>query len=392
MVRDRVGVSTDGPTLRVRADRSVEYAVHHLARRAFSAREHVLAELLADRAVMVVADAEIMRLHGPRLVRYFSRRTHLLYCATINGDEAAKEWGTVETICREALACGLDRNGVLVAVGGGVVLDAVGLAAALYRRGIRYVRVPTTLVGMIDVAVGIKQAVNFAGAKNLIGAFYPAQAAVVDPRFLRTLDRRHIAGGLAEIVKIAVVRDRELFELVEAAAPLLVASRFAEPREAARRIVRRAQTALIAELEPNLYEEDLRRPADFGHTFSPALECASGYALSHGEAVAIDMLLSAAIAVELGRCDPAAFARLHALCETIGLPTTHGVCEPALLERALVETRRHRGGRLNLVVPTAIGRADFVQDVPAAALAGALAAIERAGAAARTVVHAGAGI
>ncbi len=389
-MRSRVDVSVDA-TLRVRAERAVEYAVHHLAQRAFSEREHVLAGLLGDRAVMVVADAEIMRIHGARLVRYFSRRTRLLRCATMSGAEAAKEWAAVETICREAFACGLDRNGVLVAVGGGVVMDAVGLAAALYRRGIRYLRVPTTLVGMIDVAVGIKQAVNFDGAKNLIGAFYPALAAVVDPRFLRTLDRRHIAGGLAEIVKIAVVRDPELFAWVEEAAPLLVASRFAEPREAAGRIVRRAQTALIEELEPNLYEEDLCRRADFGHTFSPALERVSGYTLSHGEAVAIDMLLSTALAVELGWCDSAVFTRLFALCATIGLPTAHPTCEPELMARALVETRHHRGGRLNLVVPVAIGSAGFVQDVPVGALARALAALDRERDV-LSVAHAGAGV
>ncbi len=377
-MRDRVVVSTDATALRVEQVQAVHYSIHNLAEPAFSARERVLSSLLAGRAVVVVADGEIMRLHGRRLLRYFSDRTRLLSCMTMPGEERLKEWAAVESICTEAARCGLDRSGVLVAVGGGVVMDTVGLAAALYRRGIRYVRVPTTLIGMVDVAVGIKQAVNLHGKKNLIGSFYPALAAVVDPRFLRTLDRRHIAGGLAEIVKVALVRDPGLFELVEAAAPLLVRSRFAEPSEVAQQILLRSQLAMIEELEPNLYENDLRRAADFGHTFSPELESASGYELSHGEAVALDMLLSTAIAVGLGLCEPAVFYRLHALCAAAGLPLTHPVCSPALLQRALAHASRHRGNQLNLVVPTAVGTAAFVQDVPGALLAGALDLLEEA--------------
>lgn len=392
-MRDRAVVSQDATTFRVAQLRAVEYVVHDLAEPAFSARERVLASLLAGRAVFVVADAEVMRLYGRRLVRYFAQRTRLLSCVTIPGEERAKEWATVELICREALRCGLDRSGVLVAVGGGVVMDAVGLAAALYRRGVRYVRVPTTLIGMVDVAVGIKQAVNLGEKKNLIGAFYPAFAAVVDPRFLRTLGRRHIAGGLAEVVKVAMVRDRGLFELVERDVELLVRSCFAEPSAVARQVVVRAQQALIAELEPNLYEDDLRRAADFGHTFSPELETASAYALSHGEAVALDMLLSTAVAVCLGLCEPALFARLHALCARAGLPVTHPACTPALLQRALANASRHRGNQLNLVVPTALGAAAFVQAVPAAVLAGALELVERAGGANEpSAVHGGAGM
>jgi 3-dehydroquinate synthase len=250
------------------------------------------------------------------------------------------------------------------------------LAAALYRRGVRYARVPTTLVGMVDVCVGIKQGINLGSKKNILGAFYPPFGGINDLTFLKSVPQRQLACGIAEIVKMAIVRDPFLFELLEAHTGKLLASHFQTPHRAAEQIVIRAELAMMNELQPNLYESDLQRFVDFGHSFSPALESASHFEINHGEAVAIDMMICTALAVRRGICDESVMRRLGGLYARSGLALTHGLCEAEFLTESLTDIRVHRGGALNLVVPTGIGSATFVQDVTAPEVAVALRDIE----------------
>lgn len=341
----------------------------------FSPDEPTIERLVAGNAVMLVIDETVMATYGAPILLYLSERTKLVAYLTISSEETAKNFETVERICREAAAAGLDRRGIILAVGGGVVLDIAGLAASLYRRGIGYLRVPTTLTAIVDVALGIKQAINFAGKKNALGSFYPPLAAVAHLSFLRSLDRRHISSGLAEIVKIALVRDARLFELVEESGTALLRSRFQLPYSVASEIVVRAQAAMLEELEPNLHEDNLRRLVDLGHTFSPALEEDSQYCLAHGEAVAIDILISLAIGTIRGMCSPGLFERVAALFEAVALPLTHPSCRKPVLKRALCDTRRHRAGDLNLVIPTDLGHATFIQHVVDSEIEEALAMI-----------------
>lgn len=366
-------------SLAMRTARSIQYSVHNLPDFPFSPDEGTVERLVGGHAVMLVIDEEVMVTYGAPILLYLSERTKLVAYLAISSDEAAKNLEAVERICRDAAAGGLDRRGIVLAVGGGVVLDIAGLAASLYRRGIGYVRVPTTLTAIVDVAVGIKQAVNFAGKKNALGSFYPPVAAVAHLSFLRSLDRRHISSGIAEILKIALVRDARLFELLEESGPTLLRSRFQFPYSVASEIVVRAQAAMLEELEPNLYEDNLRRLVDFGHTFSPALEEESQYSLAHGEAVAIDMLISLAIGTIREMCRPKLFERVAKLCEAVALPLMHPACRQPVLKRALCDTRRHRAGDLNLVVPTDVGHATFIQHVTESEIAGALEMIADVG-------------
>lgn len=350
-------------TLELEAVRPISYRIVNVDEPVFDPSSPHLAQFVEGRQTFVVADQQAMLHYGNALSDYLSRTSELACCLTITAHENSKHWETVERICTHAVECRLDRSALMIGFGGGIVMDLVGVAASLYRRGIDYLRIPTTLIGIVDVAVGIKTAFNFVGKKNVLGAFYPPIGAIADRRFLQTLETRHIACGIAEIVKMGIVRDAYLFDLVERHAERLIASKFGDPADLAERILLRAQTAMMDELEPNLFESDKQRRVDFGHTVSPALETATEYTLHHGEAVAIDMLLSTAIAVVLGFCEYSCLERLQAIYDTVGLPRRSEALTVRLIKAAFEDTSKHRDGNLNLVVPTAIGTATFVQSV-----------------------------
>ena len=332
----------------------------------------LLADYCAGRRAVLFCSPVVNELYGAALRRYCQARLapDSWRCVVLPTGEHNKTMRSVEQVCEHAKAAGIDRNGVLVAVGGGILCDIVGFAASMYKRGIRYIKVNTTLVGQIDVGVGVKTGVNHLASKNLLGSYHAAYASINDPAFLRTLPPRQISCGLAEIVKMAVILSAELFELLEAHVASILRRRFA-PAGAAeagrdRRVLLLAIQLMMDELGPNLRETELARLVDFGHSFSPAIEIDSDHALQHGEAVAIDMALSACIAVRMGMLEQDHCERILALLRACDLPLYDAAtCRPALLRGALEEMHLHRGCRINLVVPTGIGRATFIRELDA---------------------------
>jgi 2-epi-5-epi-valiolone synthase len=343
--------------------RDVSYVVTQLTSHVFDLEVTALRDLVGPRPLLIGVDEAVDVLYGAKLRSYAQRHLNTLSIIALRGGESNKGLDQVERICNAAIVAGLPRNGVMIGVGGGVVLDMVGMAAALYRRGVAFVRIPTTLLGMIDVAVGIKQAVNFRKRKNILGTFYPPLGVLNDPTFLRTSSRHDLACGAAEAIKLGVVADRDLFFLLERHLKGLLDSSFQAPLGIAREILERSQVAMMEELAPNLYEDNLRRAVDFGHSFSPTLELRSDYRLQHGEAVAIDMLLSTAIAVHRGICPSSLFDRLIALYNVAGLATIDDLCTLNVLIEALVDVKGHRGGHLNFPIPSGIGTCAFLQHV-----------------------------
>ena len=359
---------------RLEFERQLAYDVVQTAGPVFDLADATLADALEGRRVFVVIDRRVDAVYGIALRAYAATSLNCAGVHPLHAAEATKSLTTVEELCAAAHAAGLPRDGVLLGIGGGVTLDQVGLTASLYRRGVRYARVPTTLVGIVDVGVGIKQAVNAEGRKSLLGAFYPAYVNVNDVSFLASLPEPAIACGLAEIAKMALICDARLFELLEADGAALLAARF-QAHPSAGEVIARAQVTMLDELRDNLYEDDHARFVDFGHTFSPLLEVRTGYALAHGEAVAIDMILSTAIAVELGLCDAALLPRLGALLRSVALPVSHDALDRELALDAVAAARAHRDGALNLVVPLEIGAVTFVQDAGGALLDAAFARV-----------------
>jgi 3-dehydroquinate synthase len=323
-----------------------------------------LADVIDGRRTIIITTTSVHGLYGERLRSYLEWHTIPTAIRVVNCTEATKTLQTAGDICEFAQSLDIDRRGLLVAFGGGVCSDLVTVVASWIRRGIWHVRIPTTLVGQVDAAVGIKGALNFRDTKNYLGCYCPPEQVLIDPSFLATLDVRALRCGLAEILKMAIVRDPELFDLVEACHAYLLRSRFVEPRETVDRVLGLAIDRMLDELEPNIFEDvTYQRLVDLGHTFSPVLESESVFSIAHGEAVAIDMAVSASVALHLNLLDSSDYERIVHLLHAIGLPVWSPLLTPALAERALTHARRHRGGLANLVVPTAIGAATFLDSV-----------------------------
>lgn len=346
------------------ANRRIDYDVVHVGTPLFQLENVVLAERVGDRPAIVVSDDVVHGIYGAAIRSYLEHHGVPVSEVVIPSGEVHKSWDQVSRICKTASSCSLPRRGLLIALGGGVTLDIVGLAASLYRRGVGYMRIPTSLLAIVDAGVGIKQGVNFAGKKSMLGSFYPHETTLCDLRFLSTLPPREISSGFAEIIKMALVRSADLLDLVEEHGAELTTSHFRSPAVVAHDVAVKAQQLMMEELQANLYETELARLVDFGHTFSPYIEAANLFEGSHGHAVAIDILLTLGIGVERGLCAESLLTRVQRLFDVVGLSARLPPVDPrAVYEESLTSARLHRGGRLNMVVPRAPGEAQFVQEI-----------------------------
>ncbi len=246
------------------------------------------------------------------------------------------------------------RRSVVLAVGGGAVLDAAGYAAAVFHRGVRLVRLPTTTLAQDDAAMGVKNGVNRRGKKNLLGAFAVPEAVVCDLDLLDSLPDRHWNSGFAEAVKIAVIRDRELFERIERDADA-VRSR---DRDAAEAVIRRSAELhwrhIVEGGDP--FELGTSRPLDFGHWAAHRLESMTEHRLTHGEAVSIGIVVDSTVAVLEGRLDETSRDRIASTLASLGLPTWDDAAhDHHELLAGLEEFREHLGGPSGIALPTSIG-------------------------------------
>ncbi|MDE2565155.1 MAG: 3-dehydroquinate synthase [Burkholderiales bacterium] len=268
--------------------------------------------------------------------------------------EAHKDWASLELIFDHLLARGCDRRTVLFALGGGVVGDMTGFAAATYMRGVPFVQVPTTLLAQVDSSVGGKTAINHPRGKNMIGAFHQPVRVVCDLATLDTLPAREMAAGLAEVIKYGPIADMDFMDWVEANLPALLA----RDRPALAQAVRRSCEIKARVVGADERESGLRAILNFGHTFGHAIETGLGHGVwLHGEAVGCGMVLAAELSAELGLVAPAHAQRLARLVEAAGLP----VRAPAMpLERWLELMRidkKAEGGEIRFVLLEAPGRA-----------------------------------
>ena len=340
-----------------------------------------LVQAMRGRRCLVVTTQTVHRLYRHLFEAVLDRGQGRVHVYIAGRGEAGKTLEAAWGICRRAAAEGVERNDVLVGIGGGLCTDLTTVAASLVRRGVAVIKVPTTLIGQIDAGIGIKGGVNEGRAKNYLGCFFPPETVLVDPAFLQTLPVEHLCYGLAEVIKIALVGCRHLLDTVVDWGPALMESGFAYPADAAQEVVSRSIELMLDELRPNLFEDqDNRRAVDLGHTFSPLIEGATDFALHHGEAVAIDLALSAGIASELGYCSQSEREIIHETLSASGLPIYHPCVTPDLCWRAMERAAKHRGGTANLVVPAGIGQVAFVEQatsVPLELLAEALGHLGR---------------
>lgn len=323
---------------------------------------------------LVVVDQNVDALYGGEVRAWFTAHGIDAAVVPLRADESVKQWDAVSRVVDAMNDFGIDRRREpVLAVGGGVLTDIVGFAASLYRRGTPYIRVPTTLIGLVDAGVGVKTGVNYERGKNRLGTYAPATATFLDRSFLRSLSLRHISNGLAEILKMALIRSEDLFALLESRGADVRADRFqgstGDLARAADAIIAESIHLMLEELQPNLWESALERCVDYGHTFSPTLEMHALPELLHGEAVAVDMALTTALATLRGFVAEDQAERVYHVMRRLGLPLWNEVLEdPTLLREALRDTVRHRDGQQRLPLPIGIGRHRFVNDVTPAEL------------------------
>jgi len=326
-----------------------------------------IAPYLKRQRLFVVTDRNVAALHLDPFVASCRDAGIAVETLTIPAGEASKSFAQLETLCRDLLQRRIERNDLLVALGGGVIGDLVGFAAAILLRGLRFVQVPTTLLAQVDSAVGGKTAIDVPEGKNLIGAFHQPALVLADTTALKTLPPRELRAGYAEVVKYGLLGDRPFFEWLDREGKALLKGDMAAAREAVAASCR-AKAGVVARDEREAGERQL---LNLGHTFGHALETALGYGdrLLHGEGVALGMLLAARLSVEEGLCPADDLARIAAHLAEAGLPTRIGEIEGAgalTAERMLdlmYSDKKVHGGRLTLILLRGIGKAFVTRDI-----------------------------
>ncbi|MGH9716060.1 MAG: 3-dehydroquinate synthase [Candidatus Acidiferrales bacterium] len=275
--------------------------------------------------------------------------------------ETAKRLETVEGITRELVRAGADRHAMLIAVGGGVVGDVAGFAAASYLRGVRIVHIPTTLVAQVDSSVGGKTGVNLPEGKNLVGAFYPPKMVIVDPDMLGTLPHRDFRSGVYEVIKYGAIADAGLFKFLET-----------HMREVLRRdpgalafIISRSIAIKARVVNKDERESGLRQILNFGHTLGHGLEAATNYEqFLHGEAIGWGMIAASMMALAMSHLPLMDSFRIVRLTASVAPLPSVPVIRSATLKRILLGDKKARGGHVLWVLPSRIGRTEWGIEAP----------------------------
>ena len=312
---------------------------------------------------LVVIDKTVYEIYKDDLHSFFDKHKVELKLFVIDATEENKDWKHTDEVLRFFEDVGVLRREPIIAIGGGVLLDLVGFCCSIYRRGIPYIKIPTTLLAIVDASVGVKVAANHFDRRNRIGAYYPPIATFLDKKFIKTQNERDIVNGIAEIFKLAVIKSEELFVLLEENHEQLINEKFqfgAVPV----RVINLAITGMIDELAPNLWEKKLDRCVDFGHSFGPLIEMNNLPNLYHGEAVVLDCLFSSCIAEVRGYITREQLSIIFICAKKLKLTTWHqDFSKVRLLESALEDTKKHRNGNQYLPVPIGIGQYTMLNNV-----------------------------
>ena len=323
--------------------------------------------------VLLVTNAVVEAHYGSTAMQSLSEAGLDASTLVIEAGEDQKTPATVGLIHDAAFARRLERGSLIVALGGGVVGDMAGFAAATWLRGIAVVQVPTTLLAMVDAAIGGKTGVNHPGGKNLIGAFHQPRLVLIDPSSLATLPEREFRAGMAEVIKYGVIGDSELLAELEANGPQL-ASLNTLSAELLQRILVRSAAAKAKVVAADEHEGGLRAILNYGHTLGHVVETLCGYGTYlHGEAVGLGMLAAGEISLAMSLWSASDQARQRAVIAAAGLPLAWPALDPDAVLACLQGDKKVREGQVRFVLPTGIGRVEIRNDVSEATIRSALA-------------------
>ncbi|MFN3644078.1 MAG: 3-dehydroquinate synthase [Gemmobacter sp.] len=336
----------------------------------------MIAPLLRRPRVAVLTDATVAALHLPALTASLDAAAIAWSALALEPGEATKGWAGLAQAVEWLLVERVERRDVVIALGGGVIGDLGGFAAAILRRGVRFVQVPTTLLAQVDSSVGGKTGINTAQGKNLVGAFHQPSLVLADTAVLDTLPLRDLLAGYGEVVKYGLLGDAAFFGWLETAGPRLAAGD-AAVRARAVQVSVAMKAGIVARDET---EEGERALLNLGHTFCHALEAATGYSprLLHGEGVAIGCALAFDLSARLGLCPPADARRVRAHLRAMGMMAALAdipgdLPDAAGLLALMAQDKKVIDGRLRFVLARGIGQAFIAEDVPGDAVAALLA-------------------
>lgn len=298
--------------------------------------------------IVVTTNTTLVSLYGATLVQALPNAALVF----MPDGEQYKTLETVSALYADYVGFGLDRAGTVVALGGGVVGDTAGFAAASYLRGVRLVQMPTSLLAMVDSSVGGKVGVDLPQGKNLVGAFKQPEIVLIDPQVLRTLPERQWRCGMAEVLKHGLLADEGLLD-----------SALHTP-ERAEELVTRAIQVKVDVVEADPYEQNVRAHLNLGHTFAHAFERVTNYALPHGEAVGVGLMAAALLSHSLGLCSGDLPEQVDAALSTIGLPRSAEGLKPGEVYAAMATDKKWQGGHSRFVLLKGIGQPVIVEDVP----------------------------
>jgi len=297
--------------------------------------------------VVVITNTTLATLYGEKLVTSLPDAA----LVTMQDGEQFKTLDTVSKLYADLVGAGLDRSGTVIALGGGVVGDTAGYAAATYMRGVRLVQIPTSLLSMVDSSVGGKVGVDLPQGKNLVGAFKQPDCVLVDPDVLVTLPEREWRCGMGEIIKHGLLADEGLL-----VPELWVKDRAAE-------LVRRAVQVKVDVVQQDPYERGVRAHLNLGHTFAHAIERVSNYSWLHGEAVGVGLVAAARLSYALGMCDSALAEEVEDIVDKVGLPTRLGQLDPEALFAAMGTDKKWQAGHSRFVLLRGMCQPEIVEDV-----------------------------
>lgn len=335
-----------------------------------AARE--LATMAQGRSVAVLADERVWALHREWVERVFGQASVKWFVLSLPAGEASKSFFVIESVCRVLAQKELERGDVVVGVGGGAATDAAGFASAILLRGVSYVAIPTSLLAQVDAAVGGKTGINLPEGKNLVGAFHSPRLVACDSGFLSTLPVRERTAGWAEMVKMAWIRDPEMFRRLEEGPP---------ESQALSELIARCIERKVEIVSRDEREQGERMFLNFGHTWGHAIETEAKGQLLHGEAVALGMVCAVYHSVTTKHCKREDLNRLLRVLEKLGLPTRRPEIDvDAVAARTRVDKKR-RGGSGRAVLTEGIGSVSVASNLSFEEMRGALEFLRREGAA-----------
>jgi len=315
------------------------------------------------RDAVIITNRRIFSLHGRRLAAALKKEGFTVAFEFVPDSEKAKSSGTVASLLNRIAARDRNRGVFLVALGGGVIGDLAGFAASIYKRGVPYVQIPTTLLAQVDSAIGGKTAIDLPAAKNLAGAFYQPKIVISDVALLRSLPARRLRSAVAEVIKYGVIKDRPLFEYLEKNCAKILRG----DEKALEHVISRSseiKAGLVAKDEFD--DSGIRAILNYGHTAGHAIEAASSYSgrYDHGEAVAVGMAVAAEIALRLKMISPSDALRIRALIKRCGLPLRAKKLRFSKIYGALLHDKKFIRGKNRFILPAGIGKAEIAEAVP----------------------------